>query len=237
MMIPLDLSGPVEVWVIMIVLIHYVLSASSRALRLQLGEKGVAFELRPERAWERRSEFLRLNPAGELPVMVEDEGVVAGAMPCLEFVEETHPEPPLLGRDSRQRAEVRRLMHWFLAKFEAEVTIPVVGEKLVKRISGGGPPNSRAISAGRQNIHMHLDYIAWLMDRRRWLSGESMTLADIVAAAQLSVLDYAGEVPWTKHPEAKDWYARIKSRPTFRPLLAETIPGILPPKHYTDLDF
>jgi len=221
----------------MIVLVHHVLCASSRALRLQLSEKGVAFELRPERVWERRPEFLRLNPAGKLPLMVEDEGVIAGAMACLEFVEETHAEPPLMGRDARHRAEVRRLLHWFLEKFETEVTIPVVGEKIVKRIAGGGPPNSRAISAGRQNIHMHLDYIAWLMDRRRWLSGETMTLADIVAAAQLSVLDYAGEVPWGKHPEAKDWYARIKSRPTFRPLLADTVPGIPPPKHYADLDF
>lgn len=221
----------------MIVLVHHVLCASSRTLRLQLSEKGIAFELRAERPWERRPEFLRLNPAGGLPLLVEDAGVVAGAMAAIEYVEETQPEPPLLGRDPRQRAEVRRLLHWFLAKFEAEVTIPVVGEKIVKRISGGGPPNSRAISAGRQNIHMHLDYIAWLMDRRRWLSGETMTLADIAAAAQLSVLDYAGEVPWTKHPEAKDWYARIKSRPTFRPLLADTLAGILPPKHYADLDF
>lgn len=221
----------------MIVLVHHVLCAASRALRLQLGEKGLAFELRGERPWERRTELLMLSPAGELPVLVEDDGVVAGAFTALEFIEETHAEPPLMGQGPRHRAEVRRLLHWFLVKFEREVTQPVVGEKILKRIAGGGPPNSRAISAGRQNIHTHLDYVAWLMERRRWLAGEQMTLADIAAAAQFSVLDYAGEVPWDKHPEAKDWYARIKSRPAFRPLLADTLPGIPPPKHYADLDF
>lgn len=221
----------------MIVLVHHLLCAASRAVRLQLGEKGVAFELRAERPWERRADFLRLNPAGEVPVLVEDEGTVAGAMAALEYIEDTHAEPPLMGRDARQRAEVRRLLHWFLVKFEREVTVPIVGEKLGKRVANTGSPDSRLVSAGRQNIHMHLDYVAWLMERRRWLAGEQMTLADIAAAAQLSVVDYAGEVPWSKHPEAKDWYARIKSRPTFRPLLTETLPGIPPPKHYANLDF
>lgn len=221
----------------MIVCVHHVLNAASRALRVQLAEKGLSFELRPERPWERTPEFLRLNPAGEVPVLLDGAKVIAGGGPALEYVEELHPEPQLLGRDSEQRAEVRRLLHWFLTKFEAEVTQPVAGEKIGKRIAQSGPPNSRAISAGRLNIHVHLDYVAWLMERRRWLAGENMTLADIAAAAQLSILDYAGEVPWGRHPEAKDWYARIKSRPAFRPLLADRLPGILPPSHYADLDF
>jgi len=221
----------------MIVCVHHVLSAASRVLRVQLAEKGVPFELRQERPWERSAEFLRLNPAGEVPILLDDARVIAGGWPAMEYVEEMHPDPPLLGRDPEHRAEVRRLLHWFLVKFEAEVTQPLVGEKIGKRVAHSGSPNSRAISAGRLNIHVHLDYVAWLMERRRWLAGESMTLADIAAAAQLSIIDYAGEVPWIRHPEAKDWYARIKSRPAFRPLLADRLPGILPPGHYADLDF
>ncbi len=221
----------------MIVCVHQVLCAASRALRIQLGEKGLAFELRAERPWERAPEFLRLNPAGELPVLLDEGRVVAGVGPAIEYLEEIHPEPPLLGCDPEQRAEVRRLLHWFLCKFEREVTQPIVGEKLGKRIAAAGPPNSRAISAGRLNIHVHMDYIAWLMERRRWLAGEIMTLADIAAAAQFSVVDFAGEVPWVCHPETKDWYVRIKSRPAFRPILADRLTGIVPPKHYADLDF
>jgi len=74
-------------------------------------------------------------------------------------------------------------------------------------------------------------------ERRRWLAGENFSLADITAAAHLSTLDYLGDVPWDNHEPAKEWYARIKSRPSFRPLLADHIPGAPPPKHYADLDF
>ncbi|MBN2752235.1 MAG: glutathione S-transferase family protein [Rhodospirillaceae bacterium] len=221
----------------MIVCVHHSLCAASRALRIQLAEKGLSFDLRAERPWERAPEFLRLNPAGEVPVLLDNAKIIAGGIPALEYVEEVYPEPTLLGSTPEHRAEVRRLVHWFFCKFETEVTRPIVGEKIGKRITGGGAPNSRSISAGRLNIHVHLDYIAWLMERRRWLAGETITLADMAAAAQLSLVDYAGEVPWTRHPEAKGWYARIKSRPSFRPILGDTLSGIYPPKHYVDLDF
>ncbi len=107
----------------------------------------------------------------------------------------------------------------------------------MKRFLGLGQPNASAIRAGHQNIHYHLDYIAWLCDRRRWLAGESFSLADIAAAAHLSAIDYLGDVPWENHAGAKDWYARVKSRPSLRAILADHIPGITPPKHYADLDF
>ena len=71
----------------------------------------------------------------------------------------------------------------------------------------------------------------------KWLAGDALSLADIAAAAHLSAIDYLGDVPWSDHEVAKEWYARIKSRPSFRPLLTDHIPGLAPPKHYTDLDF
>jgi glutathione S-transferase len=82
-----------------------------------------------------------------------------------------------------------------------------------------------------------LDYIGYLTEQRRWIAGDELTLADITAAAHLSCVDYLGDVPWSDHPNAKDWYARIKSRPSFRPLLGDHIPGAPPPPHYADLDF
>jgi len=222
----------------MIVCVHHTLSAASRALRLEMAEKALDFDLVSEAPWLRRVEFLRLNPAGEVPLLAEDGRVLAaGAWAAMEYVEETAPEPALLGTEPPVRAEVRRLTSWFLVKFEAEVGAPLVGEKLTKRVAGGGPPSSRAIAAGRRNIGVHLDYIAWLIDRRRWLAGEFVSLADLAAAAALSLVDYADEVPWDKHPAAKDWYARVKSRPSFRPILAERLPGIAPSAAYADLDF
>ena len=87
------------------------------------------------------------------------------------------------------------------------------------------------------NIHTHMDYISYLVERRKWLAGHEFSLADITAAAHLSTLDYIGDVPWKDHESAKGWYARIKSRPSFRPLLGDRIPSAPPPSHYADLDF
>jgi glutathione S-transferase len=219
-------------------LYHLWLSPFCRKVRLALLEKRMDFEMRAENVYERRNEFLALNPAGEVPVLVEPDGTaLSGSLVICEFLDEIHPEPPLLGRQPLQRAEVRRLVDWFDRKFNEEVTEKLVGEKIMKRFLGLGEPDSRQIRAGHANIHIHLDYVSYLVERRNWLAGEELSLADVAAAAHLSTVDYLGDVPWDDHGPAKEWYARIKSRPSFRPLLSDHIPGAPPPKHYADLDF
>jgi len=219
-------------------LYHLWLSPESRAIRFLLATKEQEFELRIEKTWERRGDFLALNPAGTVPVLVESDGtVIAGQCAVAEYVEEAYPEPPMIGDGPVARAEVRRLVDWFDRKFGSEVTANLVDEKIMKRFLGLGQPNSSAIRAGQINIHHHLDYIGWLCERRNWLAGDAFSLADIAAAAHLSTVDYLGDVPWNDHEAARDWYARVKSRPAFRPLLADAIPGCPPPKHYADLDF
>ncbi len=203
-----------------------------------LAEKGLPFEAVIEKPWERREDFLMLNPAGEVPVLVEEDGtVVAGGLPLLEYLEEAYPDVALMPREVAARAEVRRVVDWFTRKFDREVTENLVGEKLIKRLSGQGHPFAPAIRAGLANIQYHMEYIAFLSERRPWLAGPTFTVADIAAAAALSCVDYVDNVPWDKVPEAKDWYARIKSRPSFRALLADSVPGCPPPRHYADLDF
>ena len=220
-------------------LYHLALSPFSRKVRVAMREKGVDFELRVEKVWERRPDFLALNPAGTVPVLVEDDGaVIADSGVICEYLEEVYPgERNLLGGSPRERAEVRRLVVWFDQKFAREVTDNLLREKMMKQFLGLGGPNSAAIRAGCANIHYHLDYIGWLTERRKFLAGDKYSLADVAAASHLSALDYIGDVPWEEHARAKDWYARIKSRPAFRPLLADSIPGAPPPKHYADLDF
>ena len=219
-------------------LYHLWLSPFCRKVRIVLHEKKIDFDLKVENVWERRKEFLALNPAGDVPVLVEAGGTaLSGSDIICEFMDEIHPEPPLLGRHPLERAEVRRLIGWFDRKFNAEVTEKLIGEKVMKRFLGLGAPDSKAIRAGHANIHTHLDYVSYLIERRKWLSGNEMTLADITAAAHFSAIDYLGDVPWDEHPGAKDWYARIKSRPSFRAILGDHIPGVPPSKHYADLDF
>jgi len=220
------------------ILYHLWLSPFCRKVRIALGEKKLQFQMKTESIWDRREEFLRLNPSGEVPVLVEENGNAISSSPAIcEFLDETHPEPNLFGQSALIRAEVRRLVYWFDNKFNDEVTQYLVGEKIMKRFLGMGEPDSKCVRAGHANIHHHLEYITYLADRRRWLGGNNLSFADIAAAAHLSTIDYLGDVPWDKHPGAKNWYARIKSRPSFQPLLKDHIPGATPAKFYSDLDF
>ncbi|MCW0183286.1 glutathione S-transferase family protein [Zavarzinia sp.] len=220
------------------ILYHQPLSPFSRKVRLALKEKGLEFELRVEKTWDRRPEFLALNPAGQVPVMVEPDGqAFADSVAIVEYLEEVYPDRRLLGFDPAGRAETRRLMAWFDQKFNAEVTLNLLFEKVSKRFYGLGNPDSGAIRVGKQLIGYHLDYIGELSERRRWLAGDEFGLADIAAASHLSCVDYLGDVPWDAHPRAKDWYVRVKSRPSFRPLLGDHVAGMPPPPQYADLDF
>jgi len=220
------------------ILYHLPLSPYARKVRLVLGEKRIPFELRIERVWERRDEFLELNAACTVPVLVEENGLVlADSYAICEYLDEAYPDVPLLGRTLGERAEVRRLVAWFDGKFAREVTDNLLYEKQMKRLMGRGNPDAGALRAGYANLKPHLDYLGWLAETRIWLAGNSLSLADLAAAAHLSALDYIGDIDWSLNDAAKDWYARVKSRPAFRPLLADRVSGVNPPPHYPDLDF
>lgn len=220
------------------ILYHLWLSPPCRKIRVAMTEKNLPFELQVEKVWERRPEFLALNPAAEVPVLVEEDGTaIVDSVAIVEYLEDAYPERPLLGITPAARAEVRRLSQWFDLKFGREVSDNLVGEKVLKKFLGLGEPASTAIRAGHANMKTHLEYISWLADRRRFLAGDFFSLADITAASHLSAVDYIGDVPWDDYPRAKEWYVRIKCRPSFRPVLADHIPGLRPPAHYADLDF
>jgi glutathione S-transferase len=229
----------------MAILHHYPFCPHSRFVRLVLAEMSIEPELREERPWERRTEFLAINPAGATPVFMNGQGFfVPGASVIAEYLDETcgaSAERRLLPENPAERVEVRRLLDWFLDKFHGEVTDYLVTEKIYKRFmdseAGGGPPDTAVIRAARTNVRYHLSYIGYLVSARSWLAGDHLTYADLAAAAHLSCADYLGDVPWNESEAAKDWYARLKSRPSFRALLADRVPGIAPAEHYESLEF
>ncbi len=218
-------------------LYHLPLSPFCRKVRLVLAEKKIEVELIEERYWEQDSDFLRRNPAGKVPVLKLDGLTMAESTPICEYVEETRPEPALMPKGAKARYEVRRLVNWFDDKFHHEVTANLLYERVNKKLAGEGYPDSRNIKTGAQRIKFHLDYMGWLLDHRRWLAGDVMTLADFAAAAHISALDYISDVDWSRNANVKDWYAKIKSRPAFRSILADHVSGFPPPRHYADLDF
>ncbi|WP_173934501.1 glutathione S-transferase family protein [Chelativorans sp. Marseille-P2723] len=229
----------------MLTLFHHPLYASCRFVRLIFGEYGEELALIEERPWARRKEFLALNPAGSIPVLLaEGDHAIVGATAIAEYVDETRGafqrKRRLMAEDSLARAEIRRLVDWYLIKVEDEVTKHLVRERALKPLmdaEGGRAPDSAAIRAARANVRQHMKYTNWLAATRDWLAGPQLSYADAAAAAVLSVLDYLGEIDWREYEAARDWYSRMKSRPSFRPLLSDRVRGLSPASHYADLDF
>jgi glutathione S-transferase len=221
---------------------HFPLDPASRQVRLALGEKRLPFTEVSVRYWERPKELTRLNPSGMIPVLVETSGdgpplVLCESRAILDHLEEAYPEPALLGREAADRAEARRLLTWFERKFEFEASGFILHEKIEKRLLRLGAPELANLRQGRDALRNHMQMMDDLLQDRDWLAGKRLSLADFAAAAHLSVIDYFGDVPWRDFPGVKTWYMKLKSRPCFRPLLADRWPGLAPAGHYDDLDF
>ena len=213
------------------------MSPFARKIRLQMSEKKMLFVLKDEEPWNLSAHLYKLNPAGELPVFLNDGNVIIGHYAISEFLEETQKEIPLIYGNPKQKAEIRRMMDWFDTKFYREVYQNIVFEKVNKRFSNGLAPDSKILKIGHNNMGYHLEYIEWLLSKHQYLVGEELTLADLTAASHFSIIDYLGDVPWDEFPASKLWYSKIKSRPSFKDLLKDNIRGILPSKNYTNLDF
>ena len=220
------------------VLHHYMLSAASRFVRLYLNEQKMDFLPKLEEFWKSEAAFLKLNVAGTVPILVEDDGtVLCGAYVIAEYFDDMLPEQTLLQGRPAERAEIRRVFDWLCGRFDREVLQPLINERLIRRMTGEGVPSSVVIRTALSNLGVHLAYFNHLVEHRQWLAGSKMSIADLMAAASLSVLDFMNDINWDDWDELKLWYARIKSRPSFRPLLADQVTGMTPPGHYTNLDF
>jgi len=220
-------------------LYQFPLCPFSRKVRLLLGEKGVGYELVRESPWTRRDEFLDMNPSGQTPVMADSAAgiILIDSNAICEYFEETIEKAPMIAGTAVNRAEIRRLVSWFDEKLYGEVVAPLLHERALKRIVHRATPDTKALREAMKMANAHLDYIDYLLDHRRWMAGPVLSLADLAAAAHLSVADYLGGIDWRGHEQTRGWYAGLKSRPSFRPLLSERMEIIGPPEHYDKVDF
>lgn len=223
-------------------LYHFPLDPDSRQARLALGEKKLKFKLEQVNPWAPHDDFLALCPEGLPPALIDSVSggkvIIATARAICEYVQDSQPtRHALMPASAIDKAEARRLCQWFDLKFMGDVNAYILTERLEKIISGGGAPDPATLRAGREHLGFHLEYMNWLLEGRDWLAGAQMSLADLSAGAHLSCLDYLGEIKWKNYDGVKTWYQKLKSRPAFQPLLADRIPGLIPPRHYSDLDF
>ncbi len=220
-------------------LYQFPLCPFSRKVRLLLGEKGIGYDLIRESPWAQRDEFLDMNPAGQTPVMVETDSnvtLIDSAAIC-EYFEETVEKASMLPGTAADRAEIRRLTAWFDERVFAAVVAPLMHERMLKRVVHRASPDAKVLREAMKVANQLLDYVDYLLDHRRWIGGPVLSLADLTAAAHLSVADYLGGIDWRVHDRTREWYAAMKSRPSFRPLLGERMEIVAPPAHYDKVDF
>lgn len=222
-------------------LYHHKLDPACRLTRLMLSEYGIVPDLEDASPFKRDAKLQQFDPAASIPLLVAN-GVppIIGCMAVVHFIEERHAPDGIGGLiplDVSGRAEMWRMYEWVMVKLNDEVTRYLLEEKIGRRETGDGAPDPSTLRAAKSNLSEHLHYFAYLLATRRWLCGEEMTLADFALAAHLSTIDYLGDMDWSKAGETKDWYARIKSRPAFRPLLGDRVVGMPPSITYADLDF
>ena len=211
-------------------LIHLMLSPSCRLARLIVAEKRVACD--PVMAEDAR------NP---LPVFIDLDGSRAeGVLAIVDHLEAHYPDHPLAPAEDAARRESLRWLDWAMGPFHEQVTQRVVYEKAGQRYTGAPArrgPDMNTIRAGREELKLALAAIGRAAETRGNLAARECSLGDLAVAAHLSALDYFGEVPWSEFAAAAEWYGRMKSRPSFRSLLGDRVPGQPPVSHYADLDF
>ncbi len=227
------------------ILYHYPLCPFSRKIRFLLDEFGVPYKLKEVKFWKRNEDILRLNPAGDVPILAnEKEGIIiVDSFVIAEYLDDVYSKNTdllrvsFLSDNELEKAEIRRLEMWFDKKFYNEVSKYILEERVYNTFLEKTDINTKRLKAGQKNLDPHLRYIEFLLDRRKWLAGENFSLADISAATQISSLDYLGEISWSKYKILKDWYLTIKSKIAFHGILKDKIEGFTPSKYYSEFDF
>ena len=221
----------------MLTLYHYQLCPSSRFIRLLLDEYKIEHITQLENYWKPQDEFLLINPAGHLPVLIDISNFpIIGFNACVEYIRDMVLKPNIFPDDYKKKAEIYRLYHWFDTLFKKEVLDPIIYEKVFSRVIENLTPNSLNLRNGIQNLGFHLKYLEYLLKDKDFLVGDTITSCDFFAAANLSVLDYLGLLNLNDHPKLRVWYFKLKSRPSFKNILKDYIVGLTPHENYKLLD-
>ena len=222
-------------------------STCSQKVRICLAEKGLPFEdIRLDLGKckdQLKPEYLKLNPNGVVPTLMDDGDVIIDSSVICEYLDEKYPAPRLTPADVAQRANMRAWMRYFEEVPTAAVRVPSFNMGFLPRYAGLDDEHFRAEQSDIRPIRKHfyrrmgtqgfnrsdveaaldqIDSTCARMDAALvegpWLMGSQYSLADIVVTPsidRMADLGYSGI--WSdKYPRVTAWYARMQARPAFQ---------------------
>ncbi|MDH5796013.1 MAG: glutathione S-transferase family protein [Anaplasmataceae bacterium] len=212
------------------------ISVQCRKLLVFMHEVRVEFELKKVKYISKINSIY--DPTLPHPILIDQRNEIFDGDAACQYIHEMHNiYKNLYGSNASCRAEVRAMYNFLENKMYNEAVFIIINERIVKFIYENSSPDSIALNNSKKKIAFYLEYLDCLLDSHQWLVPYGFSIADISAAAQISILDYLNDVSWEKYARLKDWYAVIKSKPSFKAILNSRIQGFYPSRHYSDLDF
>jgi len=185
-------------------------------VRVVLAEKDLEFEkvLVDLRKQEQKApEFLRLNPYGKVPVLVDEDEVIYDSTIINEYLEEEYPLPRLMPEDSQGRAKVRLLEDYCDNSF-----IPPTTMLLAQLRKPEGERDTQRVEQAREELRRCLYHLRDHLDGSEYLVGPEFTLADASFAPRMMVIGRLGFEFEPALAPVQAWLDRIRSRPSVRGL-------------------
>jgi glutathione S-transferase len=205
------------------------LSPAPRTVRMYLAEKGLTLPTRQVDVFSgenRQAAYLAHNPAGQTPALLLDDGTcIAESVAIMEYLEESHPDPPLVGATPEQRAVTRQWQRRCELAITENIHNAYHYAEGLARFRGRIPVAPEAADGLKQIAQ---DRIAWLdemLDGHEFLAGDRFTLADIWLYAWLDFADSVGQPFDHDLRNIAPWFARIAARPS---AIASLHPGCKP---------
>ncbi len=184
-------------------------------VRLVLAEKEISYELVSvdlRKSEQKRPEFLRMNPFGKVPVLVDDEVVVYDSTVINEYLEDEYPFPRLLPEDSSDRARARSLEDYADIAF-----ILPVGVMMNEVRKPEAERDQERMRRSREEIERALVHLNGQLGERPYLAGD-FSVADAAFAPRLMVLRAVGIEIKPQWEPLRRWIDRLAERPSVQKL-------------------
>lgn len=231
----------------MLTLYNAAHSTCSQKVRICLAEKKLPFKdvkLDIGKAKEHlRPEYLKINPNGVVPTLVDDDEIIVDSSVICEYLEERYPEVRLSPENLADRARMRAWMRFLEEVPTAAVRVPSFNMGFLPRYEGMDRKTFEGVESDirpirkqfyrrmgpqgfkKEDVEASFEQIANTCSRMNaalekgpWLLGEQYTLADIIVAPLIDrMADLGMDDIWNeKFPRVADWYERMKARPAFQ---------------------